>query len=254
MVRCSRGVDIRLMATNHKRKAVCKKKGIKALAVLAAAFISQFANASLVTVDMLTDSQFALSIGPVASNTLKQSLGQLPGAATFIGERTIVADLTGGPSPVAVLASVGGGNFTCDRSIGTTGVCDLIYKIDQDITLDRVLLGVKTDQTGVGNANLALYINGAATPVWTHTMGSLVENFNVTFGMTTFVAGTLFDLQSTGIAAVDFSAYDFMIDKSENRVPEPGSLALASIAVFGLGATRRRKSTTTADDSSVIAV
>lgn len=198
------------------------------------------ARASLVTVDMLTDSQFAISTGASASNTLQQGLGQLNGAASFIGERTLIADLTGGPSPVAVLASVGGGNFTCDRSIGTTGDCHLIYKLDEAVTLDRVLLGVRTDQTGVGNANLALYINGSAIPVWTHTMGSLVENFNVAFGMTTFVAGTLFDLQSTGIAAVDFSAYDFMIDRQDNRVPEPTSLALACIACVGLGAAKRR--------------
>lgn len=221
-------------------------------ASLMAVFLAVFsmpAKAALVTVDLLTDSQTAISNGPVVANTLQQGLGQLPGTASFIGSRTISAELTGGPTPVLVIANVGGGNFTCDRSIGTLGVCDLIYTTDESLTINRVLLGASTDLTGVGNATLSLYINGAVVPTWTHVMASANENYDISFGLTTFAPGSSFDLRSSGTtAAVDFSAYSLVVDQ-QREVSVPGSLALIGGGIFGLGfATKRRRS---ANDKSV---
>ena len=208
------------------------------LGALLLAMITWNAHATIVGVDMLTDAQSAFSAGPVGSSTLQQSLGQLPGAASFIDTRTLIADQTGGPG--LVIASVGGGSYSCDRSVLTFGVCDLVYVTDEPISVMGVSLDVATDPTGVGNSTLALYINGAVAPVWSHTMMSLSESLLIPFGLASFPAGTTFDLRSTGLGAADFSAYNLFIDVPE-RVPEPASMALVVIAFGGMTMMRRRR-------------
>lgn len=195
------------------------------------------AQASLVTVDLLTDNQFVLSTGPTVSNTLTQGLGELPGAISQIGTRTIAATMTGGIGFVA--ASVGGGVFGCDRSVTALGACSLKYVIDEAITLSRVLGTANTDLTGVGSAVLEFWVNNAQ--VWTHTMIATTESFDIPFASTTFGVGSSFELRNSGgNAGTDISSANIMIEGS-NRVSEPGSLALFGLGMLGIAGLTRRQ-------------
>ena len=218
-------------------KIVTWLRAILAPLVLMAAVIFP-AHASLVTVDLLTDNQFVLSTGPTVSNTLTQGLGELPGAISQIGTRTIAATMTGGIGFVA--ASVGGGVFGCDRSVTALGACSLKYVIDEAITLSRVLGTANTDLTGVGSAVLEFWVNNAQ--VWTHTMIATTESFDIPFALTTFGVGSSFELRNSGgNAGTDISAAKFKIE-GPNRVSEPGSLALFGLGMLGIaGITRRQR-------------
>jgi hypothetical protein len=166
---------------------------------------------------------------PNASNTQSAPVA---GVNSWFGDRTLSAILTGGGGKVE--ADIGSGNFACSRSFSAVGICAAGYKATSNFTIGELSFGAVNDGAFSGTAAVEFYKNAVLIISQSISAGSGL--YSVVLN-TDWLIGDFLWVIPVGSVAVDQA---IMALEGTNKVPEPGSLALAGIGLLGLAVARRR--------------
>jgi hypothetical protein len=186
----------------------------KLLVGLSILFVAQAANATLVSGDFRTESDLPdLSVGPLVYQSLEQIIGA--------GYELDSGDYLQNPSNWV------GGVVWMDYN-PTTNILTLASQDTGDFqAFDAWITNISFDLAGEYISDISLLSNGLTDPSFAPSLSFTNDSLHVGYD---YIPD--FFLFTGGIAT-------FQIETQTSAIPEPGSLALLSLGLAGLGCCRR---------------